>query len=459
MQPLETESIALAYQRIELQDIRRLFEEVCLDLEHYTELEDEIGKGIEELNAEAREVQRALEDAGANLDETIPVEIQLAKEATDQKDVSYRLLEILPAGDSQEILDNATERLLEDGLDLKTNPLLQVLSTAELSRIGEAYRDKFGVVEWDDADYVVVCVAGFVAAILDICVVIAFRNPAFILQLCTVLDRRKNSQVADWLRQHSKKILDAIVEMYESGSVPYEAIEKSIENALRSRLSALRKEDPLLGLVLGMFSLMQAMGIYIDKNGIIVRSEAYQHVDQDYVIKVFVEFLADRLTELLQKTRILEHVSSLLQMLKQKLPVVLDSAGHEVSWTELGGYMRNNGYDPAKFFSEGLVPASIEIIVRGWWLLSTFMRSGDIEKEKLKLASMLMTSHTIALSGQLTIIALSQNLIFIDPFEAHRFLLICLAWVKETIKRDVRLQTGLKAEWNKIYEDAVGVSP
>jgi hypothetical protein len=56
-----------------------------------------------------------------------------------------------------------------------------------------------------------------------------------------------------------------------------------------------------------------------------------------------------------------------------------------VSWTDVARYMYAHGYDLRHFATMGIVPASVEMIVRGWWLCRSFENGDKAEFAKAKL--------------------------------------------------------------------------
>ena len=90
------------------------------------------------------------------------------------------------------------------------------------------------------------------------------------------------------------------------------------------------------------------------------------------------------------------------------------------------------------FATLGIVPASIEMIVRGWWLCKSFASGPKATPTRAKLTSMLMLSHLIATSGNL----LKSGVIFgMNPLALNWAQLLALppvtlAWIIETLKRN-----------------------
>ena len=113
-----------------------------------------------------------------------------------------------------------------------------------------------------------------------------------------------------------------------------------------------------------------------------------------------------------------------------------------------------HGYDLRHFATMGIVPASVEMIVRGWWLCRSFESGGKVAPTKAKLTSMLMVTHLIATSGNL----LKSGVIFgMNPLALNWAQLltlppVTLAWMCETLKRNRSIRDKLDEEWMNTYQ-------
>lgn len=147
---------------------------------------------------------------------------------------------------------------------------------------------------------------------------------------------------------------------------------------------------------------------------------------------------------------------TLLQLLKAESPFVLGPSGKKVSWTDVARYMYVHGYDLRHFFTMGIVPAAVEIIIRGYWLLQGFEKQSDLKQEKVKMASMLLFGHSIALSGNLikTGVIYQMNPLALNWAEILRFIPVLISWFKADVERNNLLRLELDAEWVKIYQSS-----
>jgi hypothetical protein len=143
-----------------------------------------------------------------------------------------------------------------------------------------------------------------------------------------------------------------------------------------------------------------------------------------------------------------------LQLAKTKSPFVLGPSGEKVSWTNVARYMYTHGYDLRHFATMGIVPASVEMIVRGWWLCKSFETNGQIAPTKAKLTSMLVLSHLIATSGNLlkTGVIFGMNPLALNWAQLLALPPVTLAWIIETLKRNRSIRVRLDEEWMSTYQ-------
>lgn len=63
--------------------------------------------------------------------------------------------------------------------------MLQVLGDGEITDLTKSYRSKYGNVLWDESDYLVVVLAGFIATLLDVFLVRIPADTSFLGRLQT----------------------------------------------------------------------------------------------------------------------------------------------------------------------------------------------------------------------------------------------------------------------------------
>ena len=167
-------------------------------------------------------------------------------------------------------------------------------------------------------------------------------------------------------------------------------------------------------------------------------------------LKVFLHLLSDVFTS----AGIPPPFFTLLQLVKTKSPFVLGPSGEKVTWTNVARYMYSHGYDLRHFATMGIVPASVEMIVRGWWLCKSFESNGEIAPAKAKLTSMLMLAHLIATSGNLlkTGVIFGMNPLALNWAQMLALPPVTLAWIIEALKRNRSIRVRLDEEWMSTYE-------
>ena len=167
-------------------------------------------------------------------------------------------------------------------------------------------------------------------------------------------------------------------------------------------------------------------------------------------LKVFLHLLSDVFTS----AGIPPPFFTLLQLAKTESPFVLGPSGEKVSWTNVARYMYTHGYDLRHFATMGIVPASVEMIVRGWWLCKSFESHARIPPTKAKLTSMLMLAHLIATSGNLlkTGVIFGKNPLALNWSQLLALPPVTLAWISESLKRDRSIRDKLDEEWASTYQ-------
>jgi len=166
-------------------------------------------------------------------------------------------------------------------------------------------------------------------------------------------------------------------------------------------------------------------------------------------LKVFLHLLSDVFTS----AGIQPPFFTLLQLVKVKSPFVLGPSGERVTWTNVARYMYTYGYDLRHFATMGIVPATVEMTIRGW-LCKGFENKSEAELAKSKLTSMLMLGHTIAASGNLlkTGVIFGMNPLALNRAEFLTLFPVTVSWVNESLKRDRMIRNKLGAEWASMYQ-------
>ena len=436
----------VAYQRLRLREIRQRYEELNPELDHYLGVERNVSEGIDTLDAEFDEVRRTLISLGVELDgeRTILAPDHLVTPMPSK----FRASEPPSSIDFDELVTEAGRYLAETGLHPNEDPLLQVLGRAEANEIRRRYGDAFGDVGWDHSDYLVVLIAGFVATLLDAFIVRIPLDGAFLGRM------QAGSPMTRWIRENSKPVHNYYLGGLEKAAkVPYDLSAGKAVDGLSPKVHRLMSlgHDPVLAFIIGVMDVMSGTGTYVDKHGDLRRIAT--SMSPEGLVSAFLKVFLHLLSDVFTSAGIPPPFFTLLQLAKTKSPFVLGPSGERVTWTNVARYMYSYGYDLRHFATMGLVPASVEMIVRGWWLCKSFESNGEVAPSKAKLTSMLMLAHLIAASGNL----LKMGVIFgMNPLALNWVQMLALppvtlAWISETLKRNRSIRNMLDEEWTSTY--------
>ena len=462
----QRESVALAYQRLEILEIRKLYDDLYHDLERSLELRDDIGRRISSLQEKLDKIEEGLSSRGVDLSAYRELQISLSEDMEHLDDTcvtpeiivsdvkEFKHLDVTRPDDFQELVSEAESYLEKKGIDLEKDPILQVITGGEAAGIYESFSRDFGDISLDNYDYLVVVLAGFIGTLLDIFLV---KIPTDINFLGTL---QEGSPVTKWIREHSEDIHEKYLKGLEKiAHVPYDnQYNKAIEG-LHAKLHRLMSpgHDPILGFLLGVQDILSGTGTYIDKNGnIIMIPKGTKPVEVSLVeafLKVFLHLLSDVFT----KMGVQPPLFTLLQLVKAESPFVLSESGVKVTWTDAARYMYANGYDFRHYIAMGIVPGAVSMIVRGWCLCRSYLKDENSDLVKAKTASMLVMSNAIVLSGNLI---KTGGIYHMNPLAINWSVVLnmpplVVSWILDSIKWDARVSQELDAELVRIYKDTV----
>src|SRR5829696_9458742 len=442
----DTPETIVAYQRQRLREIRQCYEELNPELDHYLGVERTVSEGVDTLEVEFGDVRETLISLGVELDGEGT--IRAPDHPITPMPSKPRASEPPSSIDFDELVIEAGRYLAEAGLDPNEDPLLQVLGHAEASKIQRRYGDAFGHVTWDRSDYLAVLLAGFVATLLDVFVVRVPLDGAFLGRM------QAGSPMTRWIRENSKPVHDHYLGGLEkSAKVPYDLSVGKAVDGLSPKVHRLMSlgHDPVLAFIFGVMDVMSGTGTYIDKHGDLRRIAT--SMSPEGLVSAFLKVFLHLLSDVFTSAGIPPPFFTLLQLAKTRSPFVLGPSGERVTWTNVARYMYTHGYDMRHFATMGIVPASVEMIVRGWWLCKSFGSNGDIVPAKAKLTSMLMLSHLIATSGNLlkTGVIFGMNPLALNWAQMLALPPVTLAWIIETLKRNRSIRDKLDEEWKSTY--------
>jgi hypothetical protein len=445
--PPDTPEIVVAYHRLRLREIRNLYEGLDQDLDHYLGVEQNLSEDIDILEAQFSDVRETLTSLGVDLD--ADGTIHAPDRPVTPLAPKPRAKHPPTSNDFEHLVAEAGLYLTQSGLDPDKDPLLQVLDPTETGEIRRRYGHAFGDVHWDRSDYLVVLLAGLVATLLDVFLVRIPLDGMFLGRM------QPGSPMTRWIREHSRPIHDYYLKDLERvAKVPYDLSVGRAVDGLSPKVHRLMSlgHDPILTFIFGVIDVMTGTGTYIDKHGDLRRIAT--SMTPEGLVSAFLKVFLHLLSDVFTSAGIPPPFFTLLQLVKTRSPFILGPSGEKVTWTNVARYMYTHGYDLRHFATMGIVPASIEMIVRGWWLCKGFESNGQVDPAKAKLTSMLMLAHLIATSDNLlkTGVIFGMNPLALNWAQILALPPVTLAWIGETVKRNRSIRDKLDEEWVSTYQ-------
>jgi hypothetical protein len=279
----------------------------------------------------------------------------------------------------------------------------------------------------------------------------------------TLLGRRyEGSPLTAWLKEHSESIYARYLEpLEELAHTPYDApMTRDTGGAVRGLRPDLHRlmsfgHDPVLGFIIGVADIRNGRGTYVDKSGRII--EVATGDDPVGLVVAILTQLRHLLSDVATPAGLPPPLFTLLGVGQVESPFALGPSGKRVPWTDVARYMYVHGYDLRHFLAMGSTPAAVELIIRGYWLLSE--QANGHAGDDAKLASMLLAGHAIATSGSL----LKTGLFGMNPAAMNWAELLtigpaALAWVGAVAAHDERVRHGLDLEWRRLAETAANLT-
>src|SRR5215204_85676 len=444
--PPDAPETVVACHRLRLREIREIYEEQNVDLVHYLGVERNVSEDIDTLEVQFSEIRETLISLGVALDANGT--IQTPDHPVIPPPPTPRAKQPPSSVDFEDLAIEAGRYLTATGLDPNRDPLLQVLSPTETSEINRRYKHAFGDIGWDQSDYLAVLLAGFVATLLDAFLVRIPLDGAFLGRM------QAGSPMTRWIRENSNSVHDHYLkDLEKAAKVPYDLTVGRAVDGLSPKVHRLMSlgHDPILAFIFGVMDVMSGTGTYIDKHGDLRRIRT--SMSPEGLIAAFLKVFLHLLSDVFTSAGIQPPFFTLPQLARTKSPFVLGLSGEKVTWTNVARYMCSHGYDLRHFATMGIVPASIEMIVRGWWLCESFESDPKFTPTRAKLTSMLMLAHLIATSGNLlkTGVIFGMNPLALNWAQMLSLPPVTLAWIIETLKRNRSIRDKLDEEWKSTY--------
>jgi hypothetical protein len=395
-------SSIVAYQTSTLRRMQQVYDMLDFDLQRYLSQEERMAAEIDELAQKLHQLPReSLEDAIPPFPEPSKAILsdsdEVGRYASDEvrcMPPTYPRIQI-SADENLDELVKAAERLLqEQGIDLANDPLMQILDTQQMLEIAASYRRKYGDVDWEDADYAVVILAGVLGAVMELLLVRLPGHPELLLTLT------QGYAMTTWLTTHVRRIQEEYSEtLGEFIAHPSELPEAASGNWLWSFITTL-------------LDIVRHSGTFVDEHGNIVTAKRLSpEVEREYTIALLqaVFRLLTSVFRAVEPDDPFKNIrTSLNDASSRDDTSSLDDA---LSWEVIAKYAQAQGYRPLLFLREGVIPAAIDLFVQGYWLLIHVTAQEKLALTHLKITSMLALSHTLAISGHLIKSGLLFNLI------------------------------------------------
>lgn len=411
---------AVLAQQVQINRAARRVSEIQRSLEILNENHDNHRNELSTLEMEIDEELRAL---GINIDnidfDAIEEEELISEEETKQiyekNSKKFDSLETLEFKNYEEYIE-ITRRFLEEAdIDLESDPMEQLFSTDELARVLKEYDEKLGKLKWCKLDYTVIGIAAVIAILLDIFIVAIPQYMNFLgkeykgspltqkMKEATVniYEGNTDSKMGQWLHK-------SISSLEDYAKVPYDVSRNGVlsesVDGLRPALHRFMTpgHDPILGFIFGVIDIMRGSMTVIDKNGII---KAISNGEGNLnIFSAFIKVFAHLLSDICTRAGIAPPFISLLELCTGKSPFILKAGGTKVSFNDVARFMYSNGYDMRHMITMGIVPLTVELIIRTYYNFYYFDSLLDHEKDvrhKYKKNNMLTLSHTVVMGGDI----------------------------------------------------------
>lgn len=220
--------------------------------------------------------------------------------------------------------------------------------------------------------------------------------------------------------------------------------------------------DPVLGFVFGVFDLMQGTVTgfeYTPSSGVHAPvSSVVEGEPQVDLITAFLKHVGHLISDVATPQGLPAPLMTAMQALNTGSIVIND---RERTIGEVARWMYYNGYDLRHFLSSGVSVAVVELVVRGYIMLTEYADHGEVElslADDPKYRSMLLAAHTVATAGNAGKIAMySGNPLAINQAEwmaLFRYLLPSIKhWTFDRERLRFEHLEALTAEqWDELEE-------
>lgn len=317
----------------------------------------------------------------------------------------------------------------EANIDVSKDPINQLFTEKQLKDLSIQYKETYGRLDWNKFDYVIIGISSVVGILLDFFIV---RTPptriknGSIYNYSTVVEFKdkeyKGSNITKFIQDKTTNIYvgngNSKIELWlQSGvkyledyaKVPYDISKNNKNNGIDikglcpqyHRIMSLG-HDPIMGFVFGVLDILRGSMTVVDKNGLlqILDTGDVSYNIFDAFVRVFAHFLSDICTPM----GIEPPFMSLLQLMTNKTPFILNKDGEKITVNNVIRYMYKHGYDMRHMLTMGIVPFTIELIIRTYYNLTyydTLINHSKDVRHIYKKNGMLTIAHSTAMSGDI----------------------------------------------------------
>lgn len=271
----------------------------------------------------------------------------------------------------------------------------------------------------DKADWLIACVSGTLAALVDVFLVKMPVHPGFLGGKSS-----HGGPLSNWIRERIQASVspEDLKKLEKENWVPYDS---STSNMLHVKIAGLGPRthrfqslghDPILGFLFGVKDILSGSFTAVDTNGNLI-SQAVETPSEDRSTGIFSAILR-------QFGHLKSDVSTNAGLPAPLMPLLqfiqagsFGKSGYTLG--ELSRIMYRQGYDFSHFLSMSIPVLIIEVLVRGSYFFKRLHEGHEIMealplnipngKLKPKLQTMIFTAHTIATSVNLAKTAIIQN--------------------------------------------------
>jgi hypothetical protein len=416
--------------------MQQVYDMLEFDLQHYLSQEERMAAEIDELAQKLHQLPKDFSEDAIPLFPEPSAAILLDSEVRRMPS-TYPRIQMAACENLDELVTAAEDSLQTQGIDLANDPLMQILNARQILEIAASYRRKYGDVDWEDADYAVVILAGVLGAILEFLLVKLPGHSELLLTL------PQGYAMTTWLTIHVQRIQEEYSEILgEFIAHPSELPEAASENWLWSFITTL-------------LDIVRRSGTFVDDHGNIVTAMRLSpETERKYTIDI-LQAVFRLLTNVFRAVESDDPFKNIRTSLDDtSLKDDASSLDDALSWERIAEYAQAHGYRPLWFLREGVIPAAIDLVVQGYWLLIHVTAQEKLAPTHLKITSMLALSHTLAISGLL----IKSGLLFqFNPLTLNwsqmlRCLPLLLSWINEGIERESTIRSALDDEWRRLYQ-------